>query len=632
MQLTEKQQSAVAIRNKNILVSAAAGSGKTGVLTRRIVQLCEEGADVRRMLVCTFTNAAAAEMRERICAHLMQRAEETGNIRLRAQAEYVASADICTIHKFCMKLLRENFLALGLPQRWRPASDQNAKNMADQAMEETFAALFEEQEARFLRLIQCFADRNDENLKKMLLHLYAFSMSMIEGIDWMVTLSRDVVDARLQEMYLQKYARIFEDMLESYDACSRISEAQGWGAQRQKDEAEFCQAKEIADAFARGDYQSVKVLLDAAKPIRRKSGLLPKEAVTRHEACKNAARELKKSIKTIAVSGVSDLRQEVAYMVEQSQALYYVLQRFEERYRALKRAQGALTYDDMIRLAASGLQDEALAESYRQRYDYIFVDEYQDTNPIQDALIERISRANNRFMVGDIKQSIYRFRMADPQIFRDKLDEYAGRTEDVELIHMNDNFRSAPQVIDAVNLAMSRLMCRKFGDIDYTKEEMLVARAAIEGSASLLLVEAGAGAKDSAVLEAKGIAREILQLVKEGRKFSDIVVLLRAVKDDGPVFRRVFAEYGIPAQGRDVQALPPEVELFLCLLELVDNANSDIALLSVMRSHLGRFDEEELAAIRASHSEGSFYEALCAHIAQELPGLSLIHISEPTRP
>ncbi len=610
MELTKKQYKAVYERNTNILVSAAAGSGKTSVLTERIAKLCEEGADIRRMLVCTFTNAAAAEMRSRISKKLLVCAEEANDARLRTQAEYASAADICTFHSFCIRMLKEHFLEAGLRQRWHVASDKISAQLMDQALEDTFDELSEagSEELRMLQLR--YTGSNETTLKSTLLSLYAFTCSLPEQLEWIVRMDRAASVEHCRELYRKKYRLTAERMLEAYAECVKISTDQIWEKQLANDKKEQDTATAMKDALEREDFALLADLLKLRAPMKDRK-MPAGEAKEKHAFFLNLARDERDKLKEISPDDLKRLEREGEYLSTQADALYRVLSVFSEKYRMLKDAQGLLDYDDIMSVSYRLLQDESIAREYRDYYDYVFVDEYQDTNPIQEALIAKIVREDNAFMVGDIKQSIYRFRLADPLIFRERQQRYDNAEENGELlIRMNDNFRSAPEVIDGINRAMGQLMSRDFGEIDYTEDEALIAgRTDLSGETEFLLT-VREDRSPTAAEEAENIARRIAELHAEGVAYKDIAVLMRATKGDGDLFAQIFQQRGIPCVNNAERSVPGEVELFLNLLRIVDNANADIPLIAVMRSHLGGFDEQDLAEIRAGSLHGSYYDAV----------------------
>ena len=469
MQLTDKQKTAIFTDNKNILISAAAGSGKTSVLSMRISRLIEEGADIRRMLVCTFTNLAASEMRERISNRLRDIADDKNSIRLRAQAEYAASSDICTIHSFCLKLIKENYLNIGIPSL-RIASDQLKNTIFNNSMDDAFEQMAASDNPAFIRLSKRYVKKKETDLKQILTDVYNFVMTMKEGLDWLISFDKDEVFNKLVSLLNELRIKRIKLMTQYFKMCLNLSEKNGWESQKENDIKEYESSLHILNCFCNKD--GFNEAVSAFSSPNRKRGLLPEDDAKLHGDYKSNARKIFREVAQYTNNmDVEQLVCEEDYMLQQTRDIYDILKVFDEEYTKQKHQKGVATFDDILRYAYSALMNENISEEWQKRYDYIFVDEYQDTNPIQDAIIEKISKSDNRFMVGDIKQSIYRFRLADPLIFRNKQDEYDGKSDKVELIRMNDNFRSSAAVTDKINYAMTRLMNREFGEIDYSAGE-----------------------------------------------------------------------------------------------------------------------------------------------------------------
>ncbi|MBQ9942323.1 MAG: UvrD-helicase domain-containing protein [Christensenellaceae bacterium] len=643
MRLTERQHRAVYERNKNILVSAAAGSGKTSVLSRRIVELVAEGADIRRMLICTYTNPAAGEMRDRIGKALLQRAEETGDVRLGRQAEYAQMADICTIHKFAIKVVRENFLQLGLPESLRVGGDDETGILLEQAMEEVFEALYEEEDAGFLSLRDRYAGRTDRPLKEIVAQLYSFVVSRPEGNGWLHSLAREDCAQKFRPLLIEmlevKLSRL-ADLLA--DCCIPLAQWWDGGEEDPSLDAKMLtrykklQANNAADMALAADLKATLLAegtealaekLAAAKIPNLPAGLEPEEMKNEISDLKKKARALIKELQPLCAFGPDALQNEAGYMQAQAADFARIIDRVEASYSGKKLERGLMDYDDMIRGAYKVLQDEEVAEVYRGRYDMVFVDEYQDTNPIQEAMLARVSRESNRFMVGDIKQSIYRFRLADPLIFLEKTRLFEGEQKcSSTVVRMNENFRSAPKVLETANLIMERLMSPALGEIEYDEGERLIPRGDFEGDVELMVTDGeeeladGEESSPNTQIEAHAAARKILSLigtpitgggVTRPAGYGDICILLRSTKGNAAVFGRVLSEYGIPVETPEGKYVSmSEVEVFADLLRLLDNGRQDLPLLSVMRSHIGGFDEAQLADIRSGSEEEAFCDCL----------------------
>lgn len=629
MKLTPKQREAVFSRGKDVVVSAAAGSGKTSVITRRIVELVCEGGDIRRMLVCTFTNAAAGEMRERIAAALAERAEKEAGERLARQAEYAQMADICTIHKFAGKVVSENHLALGLPDRLRVGEETEMELLLEESMEEVFRELYEAEDENFLSLRARYSGRTDDDLKELTRRLYAIACSRPERLDWLTALARqdrgEEYRRLLQELTLVRLAEAQDLLTERERQLARywgggeegvepvlLKKYQKERANHELIRARMARLRELAEAGDEGAFCAALAELKLPSTVVK---MEPEPLKKELSSLRTNAREVLKELgEWYAQGGSGAFAAEGAYMRRVAASFHALLMRVDERYLARKLERQTMDYDDMLAYAFRALQDEETAALYRGRYDYLFIDEYQDTNRIQDAMLMRISNEGGRFMVGDIKQSIYRFRLADPSILQEKIDRLAGGGGQV--VRMNENFRSAPAVLGLVNGLMSRLMSPDLGEVRYDGLERLVPGGDFGGDTEILVVDGNEELEEdeerssAEVLQAHAIARRILALigtpltergVSRPAGFGDICVLLRSTKKRAELFARVFARYGIPVQtGTGVSAPQTEAAVFMALLALLCDRRSDLDLLAVLRSHIGGFDEDELARVRAA--------------------------------
>lgn len=510
MEYTEKQLKAIGTRGKSVLVSAAAGSGKTSVLTARIVSLIREGADIRNMLIATFTNAAAGEMKARIARALLQAGDEK---RMREQSELVMTASIGTFHSLCSRIIRENYNILGISHSYKILSDRETQNLRAESMDELLDELYESQDADFLRIVERYANRGaDEAAAKMVLKLYDFAMAKPDPRGWL-------------------------------------------------------------DAAAGKSYE---------------------------EYC------------ALAGGNTPEIREEYDHTMTDVRALTRMAQDFGEVFAAKKAEKNAFDYDDLLHMALRVLKERSYS------FDYIFVDEFQDTNPVQEEIIRRLAREDNLFMVGDIKQSIYKFNLADPEIFLKKAAEFKNPLFEGELLCMNENFRSASPVVDAVNNIMCRVMSPDLGEIEYTPDEMLICKNGDEGGVRVLVCEMKKGADKSAG-EASAVADAILGLVgktlriggaEREIRYGDIALLVRARNDFTEAVKNVFYSRNIPLvfdleEKKDI----PELDLFVNVLRIVENPAQDVPLISVLRSFAGGFNENELSAVRLYKKEGPFYAA-----------------------
>ncbi|MGI6665566.1 MAG: UvrD-helicase domain-containing protein [Christensenellaceae bacterium] len=626
--LTEKQKEAIEAREKNILVSAAAGSGKTSVLAKRVAALVAEGADVRRMLVVTFTNAAALEMRLRIRRELEEHAEETGKYAMREQAEAVSAADINTIHNFGAKMIRENFSLLGLSADVAVLSEERGTLLRAEVMEAVIAALYAEQNEAFLLLRDRYGGRTDDGLVDALFSIYRFAKSREEGLHWLREVQKN--DA---EKYMQVAQEICETELvklkQAMQACLALEAHYEITEKQQENNLEDLEMAETLAALFKTDEDKYAVFLQNAKVKNMARNAAEEPIKERLSTQKKAGRETLKKLKAFLPQTISTrIAEELPYMHDVMDTIYMILTRFEAMYTAEKKAASVIDFDDMVSMPLELLQKEDIRAAYSARYDYIFIDEYQDTNPAQEAMLFAITPRGGHFMVGDMKQSIYRFRMADPTIFKEKMLRFAAEP-DARLVHMNENFRSSPAVIDTVNHSMRHLMSEALGDIAYTENEALQAKIDTPGGVEFLLTayeKKNAEEYDKNRQEAHTIAQRILALLEERKEDGsinyhpeDICVLLRNTAGNLRLMAREFERYGIPVEVPMREGnTEPEIEVFVNLLRVINGAYSDIALLSVLKSHIGGFTEPELACIR-NHSDKkiTFWAALFQYAQEE---------------
>lgn len=625
MQYTQKQQAAIGERGKNILVSAAAGSGKTSVLSERIARLVEQGADIKNMLVCTFTNLAAGEMKERIYRRLMELAEQKEDPRLYAQAERALQADICTIHKFAISVIQQNLLLTDLKTNVRIAVGKEVDILKAQAMEQALEELCERQEEGVSQLYAKYCKKDDRPIVQMAMQIYNFIMSKEHPLEWLEQAQQ--LSPQTQEEYFGAYrshvVQILYRAKGDFEQSLALSSKKGYDAQRQIDEAHLALTEGWLELARQGEFDALKSQLGSAKfrPIARG---IPEEADKKKlSGWKSDAKKQVDSLQNLMTE--QELLEQIKGDYEEVKGdicgLTSIIHGFHEAFQKLKREKNIIDYDDMLHIAyqilSSGEGNFDVAKSYQQKYDYIFVDEYQDTNGIQEAILQAISRGNNMFMVGDMKQSIYKFRLADPSIFLGKAKQYGTGEGQSKLINMNENFRCSKSVVDFINGLMGKVMSPQVGEISYGVEEALVWSGREKGACKLSLALGKRGALKEET-EAALIAGEIKALLgkdffdeKRGETrplaFGDFCIIMRTANRHGEVYKRVLQQQGIPVRTLfEAQEDDPYIEVFVNLLRLVDNPYRDIELLSVMRSFIGGFDERDFAQIRLVDGEKTF--------------------------
>ena len=657
-ELTREQAAAVRDRGGALLVSAAAGSGKTRVLVERLMDYVAKGHDINEFLVITFTNAAAAELRGRIAKELGERlAADPSNGHLRRQTTLVYQASICTIDAFCIDFLRECGHLAGVDPDFRICDEAEGAAKRAAALERVLEARYADigNDTGFQELAEALAgDRDDQTLADVVEDVYRRVQSHPDPARWLRERREDFhlpetarpEDTPWGALLLEDGAQLAEywaDVLSEVRDEAALDEAlehnYGLGLERTVEDL-----NELAAACRTGWDNAAACQVRFPAAGRKKGG---DEALK--ERIKDLRNRCKKQLAVLderfAVSG-TDAMDDLRALYPAMSALLAVVEEFDAAYRAEK-TERLLDFSDAEHRTVALLTDGAgqpteLALEWRQRYTEIMVDEYQDTNEVQNVLFRALSRdETNLFLVGDVKQSIYRFRLADPTIFLEKYARYvpaeAARAGEARKQVLSQNFRSRPEVLDGVNFIFRNIMSRQLGELDYTAAEALypgrtdltydprfqMELDAVDLSNLTEPEEGGKTAKD--LVEARAAARRIRDLydsrfpVGEGAgarpvDWGDMAVLLRS---PGPVlghYAKAFGELGIPwtADGGEEFFDTTEVHVALAYLQIVDNPHQDVPLLAVLRSPVWNFSADRLAQIRAGGAERDFYSALLA--------------------
>ncbi len=644
---TEAQRRAIETKNKSILLSAAAGSGKTATLTRRIIESLtdrEAPLDLSRMLVVTFTRAAAAELRERISAALTAAlADDPADAHLNRQSILIGSADICTIDSFCLDIVRSNFQRLTLEDGSplapdiRPADDTELNTLRLSVMNSVIDAWYEKQDDRydFPRFVESFSGTRDEGELVELLISYSQALDSLPDPEGFTSAAarRSYDDAELDFFetkagkIIREYAKDrFEYYLSVFD-CAVKEFSDGGVCERNYGTAFAYDANFCRTVIAALDesYDAAREALLLYSPPSLKS--LGKAKSERSEAYKGLRDSIKKAIKKLSEQSFALPSRELAdysrRMSSELRTLSAVIADFRREYAREKNLRRILEFADIKRLAHRLLvtpegQPTAAALELRERYDAVYIDEYQDVDRVQDEIFSAVARVGCRFVVGDIKQSIYSFRGAEPSVFgelRDSLPDYgAPEAETVRgcSIFMSENFRCDPPVIDFVNRVSRHSFVPAGGVVGYREEDDLVAGKQDAGGTPVTVALLPDG-------ELEYIVSEIKRLLSGAKKNdgtalvgSDIAVLCRTngvlVELSG-----LLAAAGIETSSEAASDLfeNPEVLLVLSLVTAIDNPEKDIPLAAVLRSPFFGFTMDELLRIR-SQSEPSYslYAAL----------------------
>ena len=654
--LTEEQQAAVDNRGGGLLVSAAAGSGKTRVLVERLLARVEEGADVDRFLVITYTKAAAAELRGRIVEEISDRlALRPADGHLRRQATLVYKAGISTIHAFCAQLLRECGHLLDLDPDFRLCDEGEAGVLMLRALNDVLNKRYEAMDSDFAQLVDTMsAGRDDARLVQIVLDIRGRVQAHPNPAAWLAQQERtfalegisDPVQTPWGELLLTDAAGQASywrrRMEEARDLCERDANLL---ANYGDSVAQTAQAlQEFEEAAAQG-WDAARNLLPIPFPtVGRKKMVDDPAAVERVKVIRTACKKRLEKLEDWFADSGEDLLADLRTVYPAMRGLFALVRDFEEAYAAEKARRGLVDFSDLEHMAVRLLvgedgQPTELARQWSTRYDEIMVDEYQDTNEVQNAIFSALSRdGTNLFMVGDVKQSIYRFRLADPTIFLGKYRSFkpyteAGEGEERRVI-LSRNFRSRPEVLEGCNDLFRAVMSVPFGEMEYADDQALYPGASYEPDPAYCVEldaldgdidgEEGAEKVSRDLLEARFAARRIRDLldqsfpVSDGEggarpvRPSDMVILLRSPNTVLRHYARALAERDIlwEAEGGGDFFGSTEISVALSLLQIVDNPRQDVALISVLRSPVYGFSADRLAEIRAASPDTDFYAAL----------------------
>ena len=733
MKWTKEQYCAITEKNCNLLVAAAAGAGKTAVLVERIIQKIideKNPIDIDALLVVTFTNAAATEMRERIGAAISKAIEENKASRnVRRQLALLSKASITTIHSFCLEVIRNNFQSIDIDPKFRILDETEATLLKTETLNELFEEIYEEDEEKnqdFFELLESFgSNRDDQKIQDMVLTVYSFVQSypwpqlwlnnqlenymLAEDSDFADTLwgkiLLETIKLRLEglqvimekacsklqfAMGLEKYLPVFIDDADKLRALINkfnITLDNKNKFSREEVETEYNEIPtysmwdEIYNFISNIDFSTLpRCSKDADKEIQ--------------EEVKKTRDELKAYIKNLKEEAFllksAEIIADLKSMHPILKCLTRLILEFSNKYANKKNQRASVDFNDLEHLCLKILSEvdeegnihpTKVANFYKEKYSEILVDEYQDSNLVQEILINMISREEamgtpNVFMVGDVKQSIYRFRQAKPELFLEKYNSYSNTENSLyKKILLFKNFRSRKEVIDGVNFVFKQIMSESVGELDYSDIEKLNPGASypencdesrkIGGEVELHLIETvGQNKDDNSELsdsesygeeldidekldedeildnlqqEARMVANRIVELLQpdeNGKKFSvldkktneyrdiqfkDIVILLRTTKNWTDIFTEELSKSGIPTFSDTGSGFfkTPEVQVVLSLLQIIDNPYQDIPLLSVLRSPIGNFSTDDLAELRLADRKASLFEALNILALQE---------------
>ncbi|MDR1101422.1 MAG: helicase-exonuclease AddAB subunit AddA [Clostridiales bacterium] len=626
MQWTDEQKKAIEIANFNIVVSAAAGAGKTAVLVERVIQkILKNGRDIDRMLIVTFTKAAANEMRERIFDALAKElAENPKNSHIRRQIDLLPRANISTIHAFCQAILRNNFYHIGVSPDFEIADENKLSILSNDAVDDVFKKEYMGNNAAFHELVQNFGGkRGDDDLAELVRKLHDFSQAATNPREWLTGLS---VSA---EIFADEIARQFcldlEGICAEYESAIRISRATDGlerYAEHMQGEMEFF--RELARKCEGASWDTIRKHAYIAKFSN-----MPPKSKTADDGAANQVKEMRNNIKDLFlkyVKGVfyadlAKMEEDMQAMRPQLDALTGVVVKYNEEFMKRKTEENLLDFGDIIHMTAGLLEHNS--EEIAKDFDEIYIDEFQDTNAAQARIFEQLGAYVKTFIVGDVKQSIYRFQNSEPRLFLAKMEN--AREAD-KVLHLAHNFRSNSGIIDVINHIFSAIMSRDVGEVDYDERHALIdgnadkmAHDMAENAVEIHIVESADNKEEQERLtdleyEARLVAERILQLVEDEKavNYGDIAILSRKRPGVSRVFADELTRQGIPTICEDNSGffVAKEIEMMLNFLKIVDNQLQDIPLIAVLRSSIFNFTDDELAEMRLKTPKGAFYDAV----------------------
>lgn len=665
---TNEQLQAIQEKNSNILVAAAAGSGKTAVLVERIIhKIIDEQMDIDKILVVTFTNAAASEMRERILEAIYKKLEENPeNVHLQRQIILLNKASICTIHSFCLDVIHNHFYEIDLPSNFKIADTAEIDLLKQEVLDDLFEQKYTENDKNFIELLENYTNyRGDEALQELVLKIYKFIQSSPFPIKWLQeklellkikdkdisqtiwgkliiqTVDDDIQESIMQLEVTKSKMALYPEMTKFYQTISEdIINLQDLQKYNYWDELYI---KLLNFNFSKWpvDKKVINDLKEDSKAIRDKVKKHIKEKTAKLLSCSQ-----EQAVKDLKI--ITPILEKLSNLVTE----------FTKNFAEKKKEKNCIDFNDIEHFALKILLDEnnnptEVAKKYKEKFEEIAIDEYQDSNLVQEAILTSISKGNNIFMVGDVKQSIYKFRQARPELFLQKYDEYKNKEEKAQednlKIQLFRNFRSRQNILNITNLVFESIMSKELGDINYNENEYLNYGANYPepeeiknyaGIAELDIIDlkedesitAFEGEEDEEeqerveddVLEAKFVANKIQELLnsnymvfdkKQGyRKIrpKDIVILLRATSNLSPIYEKELSDLELPVfsdtSGTYLDTV--EIQTILSVLKIIDNPLQDIPLVVVLRSSICNFTDNDLITIRLTDRNCNFYEAL----------------------
>lgn len=667
MKWTEKQQRAIEARDKNILVAAAAGSGKTAVLVERIKNLVlEERCPIDRMLIVTFTNAAASEMKEKIEKAIKGAIEQVPGVDLqylKKQLELMASANISTFHSFALDVIRRYFYIIDIEPNFKICDNVQSELIKQDAFSTLLEKLYEEGSQDFFDFLDSYSgDRKDDTFIDIISSLYATIQSLPEPFLWLSEAveslncdEEDFNDSKAMKAIWRETEKMLAEAVAATQRTVDYGNKVGHPGAIFLGTEDGVYIRELLDLVEKKKYDDIsrRIREHRFTPLSAKYKK-PKDCDLSESELLEAENVIKYNRGIIKDKILDDLKSDFFYGTlkeqwENVKDTYHhgkFLQRavtmYDEIFKGLKADKGLVDFNDIEHFALEILKDREAASFYRDKFKHIFIDEYQDSNIIQEALIGTIKRDNNLFMVGDVKQSIYKFRLAEPEIFQRKYALYKTESEEKgdaalsEKIDLNQNFRSKEKIINFINKVFETTMegydkdaALYLGDPNgekcpyepmlYLVDETSRHSDSQEDDDEIKNLEK---AEKEALAAVKIIRDNLGKTIYDSKKnterpleMRDIVILMRAIKSQGDVFSKVLTDNGIAAYVDDDTGFFDsfEVNTVVALLSILDNPKQEIPLITVLRSEIFGFKIKELAEIKLNMKYGSFYDGFMAY-------------------
>lgn len=668
VKFTLMQSEAISLRDKNILVSAAAGSGKTAVLVERIIQRVldsDNPIDIDRILVMTFTKAAAAQMKEKILKAIDEKLRENPeDEHIQKQYVLVHNASIMTIDSFCMSVVKNHFEEIGISPDFRMADEGEIRLLKQDVLEDVLEKYYEEGDEEFLNMTEVLSlGKTDQKLEDIIFDLYTFSQSYPVPFEYLDNCDNEYrnisVDGFDHIKWVNQYANqtistlknLYKKLDEAANYCNYEFGPKAYEPGVEEvikviDKLLINKGSDNEPTYSRLYENALSISDEKIGAIGRlslpKEGTIPDEELAERAKLKDKVAAIRKeakesveaTIKELTANSPEDVVSSMKLMSSTISMLIKVTKDFTLALNEKKRSKNVADFNDVAHFCLEILKNgkDTTAREYSEFYKEIYIDEYQDSSLLQEELLKYLARDEHKlFMVGDVKQSIYGFRLARPQIFVDKYNKYADvskkDTESDIRIDLSHNFRSRNEVLESVNSVFEYAMTKELGGIEYDEAAKLRLGANykeldVDNTTELNMMIKSDDVNDREA-EAYMVARRIKDLMANHRvedgsengrplKYSDIAILLRSSKGWDNVFMNILENEGIPVHVASAQGyfLSFEIKILLEYLKIIDNPLQDIPLTAVMLSVIGGFTEEELSIIRGANKEGYLFDSL----------------------